>query len=147
MLITAHLAVGLIIGKVFDNYPAAIIGSTFLDLDHFISYVKSGIIFKPKKLFYTLTKREDEFGDQRNIFHKILSFIVISSLFILFNKKLGIIFSISYLGHLIVDFLDNSDSFPLFLNKKINIKGPIKYFSKAETIFTLLLILVFFLLK
>lgn len=147
MLISAHLAAGLVLGKIFDNYPLAVIGATFLDLDHAISYLKSGLIFRPRELAETLSKREDDYGDQRNLLHNFIAFLLISSLGLIADGHLGLVFALAYLSHLVIDLLDSSDSFPFFPNKHINIKGPIRYFSKEELIFTCALLLIFFLLK
>lgn len=119
-------------------------GALFLDLDHVFCYAKNDILLKPKQLWTALTNQEDPYGDQRYIFHNILVFILISSIVFLVNLKIGFIFSLAYFSHIFLDALDNSDYYPFFPNKKINIRGPIKYFSKGEFILFSFLTIIFF---
>jgi membrane-bound metal-dependent hydrolase YbcI (DUF457 family) len=133
----------MIIGKVTGNYPAGIASSTLIDLDHLQSYVTHGVLWKPKKLWKTLTEQKDEWGDQRGIFHNIGFFALVSIILILLFQKIGIIITVGYLGHLCLDALDNSDYYPLYPNKTINLRGPIKYGTWQELIFFLGLLMVY----
>jgi len=145
MTLPTHLIAGLVLGKLTGNYALSVTGALFLDVDHIFSYIKNGILLKPKKLWTVLLSKEDPYGDQRFIFHNVLVFILISFIVFLVNQKIGLVFSMAYLSHIILDALDNSDYFPFFPNKKMNIRGPIKYFSKGELIFFCLLIIIFYL--
>ncbi|MBI5733582.1 MAG: metal-dependent hydrolase [Candidatus Kerfeldbacteria bacterium] len=132
MLLPTHLLGGLIIGKIMGDYPAALAGALLVDLDHLVSYFKSGVWFNFKKFTKAITNRNDPWGDQRNVLHNVILGLVISASVAVFDYKFGIVFALGYLSHLVLDALDNSDYFPFFPNKKVNLKGPIKYFSIAE---------------
>lgn len=146
MFFPAHVAAGLIVGKLTDNYAASLIGAAAIDVDHIISYLRSGILFKPKKLIAAITDTSDPWGDQRHFLHNVFSWIIISALISIVDFNVGLAFGLAYLSHLILDALDDSDFFPFFPNKKINLRGPIHYFSKPEISFTVFLFLTFLIL-
>ena len=144
MFLLAHLAAGLIIGKLTQNYLVALIAALFVDIDHLIPYIKHKVIFNLKKFWKTITNPKDPYGGQRNYLHSIFGFILVSLIVFLFDQRIGIVFSLGYLSHLLLDVLDNSDFYPFYPIKEINIKGPVKYFSKAEFALTLILFIIFF---
>jgi len=145
MFIVAHIVAGLIIGKITNNYPLALTGALFVDVDHLIPYIKHKVIFSPKKFWKTITDPLDPFGNQRNYLHSFLTWTIFTAIILQINFNLGVIFSLGYLSHLILDFLDGSDFYPLYpLKYKFN--GPIKYFSKNELVFTILLFVCFLIL-
>ncbi len=146
MFFFAHLFAGLIIGKIFGNYLIALMGALLIDIDHLIVYAKHGILLSPKKFWKTIINPIDQYGNQRNFLHSFFAWIIISIIIFLVNSKIGIIFSLAYLSHLLLDFLDGSDFYPFYPWKKLNIKGPIKYFSIQEWIVTLILLIVFILI-
>ncbi len=123
------------------DFPTALAGSLVMDLDHAISYFRHGILFKPRKLFRAIFDEADPWGDQRNFLHSVFSWVVISVLLLTINFNFGLVFSIAYFFHLVLDALDGSDLWPLFPLKKLVIKGPIKYYSKQEIVFDVCLIL------
>ena len=145
MFIFAHLAAGLIVGKSFENYTPALIGALVPDLDHIIPYIQHGIFFSPRKFWKTATNPKDRYGNQRNYLHNIIVWAIISVPVIMFDFKIGIVFSLAYLSHLFLDLLDSSDFRPLY-PMKFSIKGPIGYLSKSESFITLILFLIFFVL-
>ena len=145
MFIFAHFLFGLIIGKISGNYLVALIGALFIDLDHLVVYIKKGIIFKPKKLWKIIIDANDPYGFQRNFLHNFFVWIVLSIIILIFDFKIGIIFSLAYLSHLFLDSLDGSDFYP-FYPWKFNVRGPIRYLSLSELIFTLILLLVYVLI-
>jgi membrane-bound metal-dependent hydrolase YbcI (DUF457 family) len=63
-----------------------------------------------------------------------------------FDPRFALIFAIAYLGHFLLDALDNSDFMPFYPFGKFNIKGFIPYFSKQELVFSLILFLIFIIL-
>lgn len=142
MTLPTHVLAGLIIGKLTGDFPTALIGSLAIDLDHTISYFRHGILFKPRKLLKAAFNEVDLWGDQRNFLHSIFSWLAVSALLLIFNFKLGLVFSIAYFFHLVLDALDGADFYPFFPFKKILIKGFIKYYSKQEIIFDICLILI-----
>ena len=143
MFIIAHLAAGLILGKSFENYTPALIGALVTDLDHIIPYIQHGILFNPKKFWKTVTDAKDKYGNQRNYLHNIIVWAIISVPVIIFDFKIGIVFSLAYLSHLFLDLLDSSDFRP-FYPMDLNLKGPIEYLSKSEIFITLILFLIYF---
>lgn len=146
MFFPAHLAAGLIIGNVTGEYAPSIIAAMGPDLDHAISYFRSGVLFRPKEFFHAITTSEDPAGDQRNFLHNIVSWIIISiAVGVITEARLGWIVAAGYLSHLILDILDSADFYPFYPSQRINWKGPIHYLSRQETIVTIVLFLVYFL--
>lgn len=143
MFLGAHIAVGLIIGKVTGNYPAAFIGALFIDSDHLIPYIKHGVVRSFEKFWKFITNPADPLGEQRNILHNVGVWVLPSIVLLIFYPRFGIPFSLAYGSHLILDALDGSDYYPFYPLKVINLKGPIEYLSKAELIFTTFLFLIF----
>ncbi len=144
MFIIAHIAAGLILGKLTGNYYAALAGALILDIDHMIVYARHKILLSPRKFWKAITDPEDPYGSQRNIFHSLIGWLIILMVTVLAFQEAGFIFSIAYLSHLVLDFFDGSDFYPLYPMSKLNFKGPITYFSKAEICATLALFIMFF---
>jgi membrane-bound metal-dependent hydrolase YbcI (DUF457 family) len=142
MTLPTHVLAGLIIGKITGDFPTALAGSLVMDLDHTISYFRHGILFKPRQLFKAIHDEADPWGDQRNFLHSIFSWVVISILLVTINFNFGLVFSIAYFFHLVLDALDSADFYPFFPFRKFVIKGFVKYFSKQEIIFDVCLVLV-----
>lgn len=143
--IPTHILLGLIIGKVTGDYTAGILSSTLIDLDHFQSYYKHGLLSKPKELWSRLTDQSDPYGDQRGVLHSIYVFIVASIVLAALFPEVGPILVIGWFGHLCLDALDNSDYWPFYPNKKINLRGPVKYNTWQELLFFILLVVVYLL--
>ncbi len=145
MTIPTHTLVGLIIGKLSGDYATALAGSLLIDVDHLVSYFRHGILFHPRKLFAALSTQEDPWGDQRNFLHSVFSWVTVSLIFLIIDFRLGVIFSIAYFFHLVLDALDNGVFYPFFPLKKFPIRGFIAYYSRQEAVFNLCLVAVFFL--
>lgn len=136
MYSTTHLAMGLIIGKLTGDYPAALLGSLIIDIDHLIPAAKEKRLFNIKEFW----RRSKSFNDSaRSFLHGLPAFIIISALICLFDWKFGLVFALAYLGHLILDALDDSSLPILYPNKKIDIKGFIPYYSREELLFSVVL--------
>lgn len=143
MYSTTHLALGLIIGKISGDYPAALIGSLAIDIDHLIPAIKQKVSLNFKKFW---NKTKDYKDSSRSYLHSIFSWIILSLIIFLIDSRFGLVFSIAYLGHFILDALDNSHFYPFFPIKKFNIKGFIPYYSIKELVFSLALFLIFLLI-
>lgn len=143
MTFPTHFMLGMVIGKVTGNYSAAIASSVLPDLDHIQSYVTHGVILRPKKLWKVLTDQVDPWGDQRGIFHNIIFFAITTMFLIVFMGTVGQVIVVGYGGHLLLDALDNSDYWPLYPNKTINFRGPIKYGSFQELLFFIGLVIMY----
>jgi len=146
MFIEVHLAAGLILGKLTNNYTLALAGALAIDLDHLIPYINNKVIFDLKRFWKTITDPKDPYGNQRNFLHSFIGWIFVSSALIIFNFEIGFIFSLGYLSHLLLDIADGSDFYPFYPLSKINLKGPIKYFSKTEFIIAIILFVIFLIL-
>ncbi len=144
MFITAHIAAGLIAGALTHNYVAALIGALFIDLDHLIVYIKNKVIFDAKKFWKTVTDPNDPYGDQRHFLHSFITWSIISIVLLVSKVPWGFAFSIGYLSHLLLDLIDGSDFRPFF-PFRYNVKGPIKYYSQSEFLFTVALLIIFML--
>lgn len=143
MLLPTHLAAGLIIGKLTGDYSAAFIGSVAVDLDHVFAFYNSHVLLKIKKIILATTNQNFIVNNQRNYFHNVFFFLAVLTIVLIINFKIGLVFGLAYLTHLVFDALDNQSYYPFYPNKKINLHGPIKYFSKQEIAFALLLFLIF----
>jgi len=146
MLLSTHLAAGLIIGKLTHNYDVALLGSTIMDLDHLIAYYRTGILLKFKKMFIAATTKTDLGIIQRSFCHNIFFYLVVLFLALMINFSAGLVFGIAYFCHLILDSLDNLDYYPMYPYLKIRLRGPIKYFSRQEFILTFVLLLIYFII-
>jgi membrane-bound metal-dependent hydrolase YbcI (DUF457 family) len=143
MFVPAHLAAGLLIGKVTGNYPAALIGASLIDIDHLWVYLRHKLIFKPRLFLKVATTQEDPYGNQRNFLHNVFAWIIFSLIVVFIDFKFGLIFSFAYFSHILFDALDGGDFYPFYPFKNINLRGPIPYLSRIEIIFTVLLFIVF----
>ena len=146
MLLSTHLAAGLIISKLTGNYNYSLLGSVIMDLDHLIAYYRTGILLKFRKMLIATTGIADIGLPQRNFFHNIFFCLLVSVIVLAINFTAGLAFGAAYILHLILDSLDNSNYYPLYPNLKINLRGPIKYFSKQEFVFTFILLLIYFII-
>ena len=61
----------------------------------------------------------------------------------LINFPVGAVFAISYFFHLVFDALDGAEYYPLYPNKKFNLKGPIGYFSKYDMAVSIVLVIIY----
>ncbi len=143
MTLPTHVILGAIIGKATGDYTFALISSIAPDLDHLSSYIKSGVIKSPKKFWKTITDQDDPYQDQRGILHNAFFFLVVSALLILVFHKIYLVLVLGWLGHLFLDALDASDYWPFYPSKKINLRGPIKYFSYQELLLSIILMFVY----
>ncbi len=142
MFIGTHIAAGLIIGKLTNNYPLALASSLLIDLDHLIPYIKHKVLFNPKKLWKVVTDTADPYGDQRNYLHSFFTWLLVSIIISLIDFQIGLVISLGYLSHLLLDLLDNSDFYP-FYPLKYKVLGPVKYFSIYDFIITGALLIIF----
>jgi len=139
---TTHLALGLIIGKLSGNYPAAILGSVIIDIDHFIPFIEKKKNFKLMKFWRDMQKSGP--GDSsRSYLHSFFAWAFFSLIICWIDLNFGLIFSLAYLGHFLLDAIDDSDFYPFYPIKKFNIKGFIPYFSRKELFFSLVLFFLF----
>jgi hypothetical protein len=143
MFILAHLALGLVIGKITHNYAAVLAGAVLIDADHLVSYAKSGVLYSPRKLWRAISRPEDRIGGQRHFMHTMLGWKISSLAVLLANFWAGVLFSAGYFSHLFLDFIDGSAFRPLKPFSGRSFEGPIKYLSKAEFLLTAVLFAVF----
>jgi len=146
MFLPTHLVAGLVIGKLTGNYNVALLGSVIMDLDHLLAYYRAGILFKFRKVLIAATGKADIGMPQRNFFHNIFFCLLVLALALAVNFSAGLVFGIAYLCHLVLDSLDDSNYFPFYPNKQINLRGPIRYFSRQEFVFAFILLLIYFII-
>jgi len=72
-----------------------------------------------------------------------LALILIYIVLFMFGFSALYAFSFGYLSHLFLDVLDNADIQP-FYPLKINVIGPIPYFSIWELLFALIMLSIYF---
>jgi membrane-bound metal-dependent hydrolase YbcI (DUF457 family) len=137
-----HLIAGFVVGAITGDYVPAIAVSVLIDFDHTFSFIKNGIIFKPKKLWKAMTTGEPDNAYQRGIFHSVIVYgsIVALLFYLQFQDALSI--SLSYFLHLFLDVLDSSVYFPFYPSQKMRLEGKVKYFSKSELYFAVPLLIV-----
>ena len=143
MFLSTHLAAGLVIGKLTGNYNISLLGSIIMDLDHLLAYYRADILFNFKKVLMATIGQANIGMPQRNYLHNIFICLLAIIIALAINFSAGLIFGLAYLCHLILDSLDTSGYYPFYPNLKINLRGPIKYFSRQELIITAILLLVF----
>ncbi len=146
MTIPTHIIAGLIIGKVTGHYEVGVIGATFLDIDHFYSYVRHGSFSSVKKFLHDAFVAHDITKDQRGVFHNVLVFILISVVVLLYNFDIGFTLMVSYASHLILDILDASEYYPLWPSVKCPIVGFIDFSSRQEFLVAVGLLSIYFIL-
>ncbi len=117
-----------------------------MDLDHLLAYYRAGILFKFKKVLMATIGQANIGMPQRNYLHNIFICLLILTLALAINFSAGLILSIAYICHLVLDSLDTSGYYPFYPNLKINLRGPIKYFSKQEFILAFIMLLIYFII-
>ncbi len=143
MYSTAHLAAGLIIGKLTGDYPTAIISAVAIDLDHLIPHAKSRLIFKPLKMLQAAKMTHES---HRSYLHSFIAYAVIVAILAIFSWKIALVFSLGMLSHFFLDAIDDDDFYPLFPWKNFNTRGFIGYYSTTEFIFTFFLYIIYFII-
>lgn len=140
-----HIALGLIIGKLTGNYGLAVVVSLAIDCDHLASIYKHGY-YKSLKLFWeTETNPEDPWGDQRGGVHTLFSVVLTTSIsYFLFSSAIALVVGLSHLGHILLDAISDSDSWPFRPFSNFRTRGFIPYCSKYEIYFFIGLVLIFF---
>lgn len=145
MQYVTHLAMGLIIGQVSDNYTAALVGSFVIDLDHLPLLMRSRTLFDLKKFLRSTFEEESEaYGNERGILHGLPSWFLCSLPLLFIDTNLALTFSGAYLAHLFLDAVDGANFYPFAPSRLVSLKGPIPYASWQELIFGLGLFVVFY---
>ena len=79
----------------------------------------------------------------RSYLHSFFAWLLISLILYFIKPSFAVVFSLAYLGHLVLDILDSSPFYPLYPIKRFNWKGFIPYFSPAEIFFSIFLLFIF----
>lgn len=141
-MIFLHLIIGIIFGKITNNYLPWIIGSIIPDIDHIYIAIKNNLL--NKKLLDTI-KNEEEYKIKYKtpLIHSILGLIIFSIIFYLLipNYQSTLFFSLAYFIHLIMDWPDKDIKYYLY-PLKIKFQGFLPVWSKLEKIITIISILV-----
>lgn len=135
MTLPTHLMAGLVVGKLTGNYSVAIITSIVFDIDHLFFYYTRHLLFRPAKVLKKAFKEKIYVKGKRGIFHSVFTWMLVSLIFLLINFPVGVTIASAYFVHLALDALDDSSFYPLYPWERLEIKGPINYFSFSEVIF------------
>lgn len=138
MTIPTHLALGLLIGVATGHPLVGLLASTLIDLDHMVVYAKHGVLRSPKLFWKTVTDNEDPYGGQRGWLHSLLVSVPILLVVYFVWPSFAPVIILSYFGHIVLDVFDSADYWPLYPSKKINIRGPISFFSWQEIVVSVL---------
>ena len=119
----------------------ALAGAVIWDVDHLIPYYHRGILKSPKKFWRAITTEADPYHGQRGWLHNVFAWLLITGVSLLLVPfQFGVAFSLGYLSHLILDALDSADFWPFYPVQKINVRGPIQYFSRGEILLMVFLL-------
>ena len=144
-MIFIHFIIGIILGKIFGNYLFFILGSILPDVNHIYIIIKNKL-FNLKKIKQTI-KYEKRFNIRykTKLFHSLTGLILFSLIIYFFSKTGAVYFSIAYLIHLLIDWIDIDEKYLLY-PLKIKFKGFIPIWSKFEKILTIILIIIILIL-
>ncbi len=143
MTIPTHIIASAIAGKLSGDYVTAIIAGTFVDFDHLIAYFRHGELFNRRFFKRIFSNEEDPWNEQRGWFHNIYAFVIINSIAYIFFPSLFLPILLGYGSHIILDLIDRSEVYPFFPNKKIILRGWIKYGTVQELILFFILLATF----
>jgi membrane-bound metal-dependent hydrolase YbcI (DUF457 family) len=144
MTIPNHLALGLIIGGATGHYEIAVAVSVLLDCDHFIPLAKHGLLKNFKVFWKATTSPKDSFGDQRGFLHTIFAVFVTTFLsYFLFGIHVATVVGLSHFGHILLDAISKTDSFPFRPFSNFRVRGFVPYYSKYEILFFVGLMSIF----
>jgi membrane-bound metal-dependent hydrolase YbcI (DUF457 family) len=141
-MIFLHLIIGIILGKLTNNYLPFILGSIIPDIDHIYTILKHKLY---NKKFLDTLKNEEKYKIRYKtpLVHSILGLIIFTILFYLVtnNYLSAIYFSLAYLLHLLIDWPDKDIKHYLYPSK-IKFSGFLPIWSKQERIITIVCIFI-----
>jgi len=144
-MILIHLILGIILGKLTNNYLPFILGSIIPDIDHLYIIIKHKLYKNNFKSLLDSIKNEERYKIRYKtpLIHSLLGLIIISLLFFIINKnQLSLIyFSSAYFLHLIMDWFDKDIKYYLY-PLKIKFKGSLEIWSKMEIFATIITIIL-----
>ncbi len=132
MTLPTHLALGGIIGAFTGQPVLALAISARIDIDHLGIYYRHGVLKNPRLFWQTVTQTNDPYGGQRGHLHSIFGLTFFAILSWLVIPLYALTLALSHLGHLLLDTLDSADYWPLYPFQKINLRGPVGFFSRHE---------------
>jgi len=144
-MILIHLLLGIIFGQVFGGMIFFILGSLLPDLDHFFVIVRHRNLGIRKLIDSIRYEKRYDIKYKTPLFHSFLALIVFSSAIFLIFGEVWIYFSIAYLLHLLIDWVDVDVKYYLW-PLKVEFKGFLPIWSKFEWLLTLTLLIVIFVL-
>lgn len=144
-MIFIHLLIGIILGKIFGGYLFFILGSMFPDIDHIYITIKNKLYNINKIIDSIKFEKEYNIKYKTPVFHSLLGLTIFSFIIFLFSNSGALIFSIAYLLHLIVDWLDIDEKYYLYPSK-IKFKGFLPIWSRFDKILTMILLIIILIL-
>lgn len=139
-MIFIHLLLGIILGKLFGNYSAFILGSILPDIDHIYIIVKNKFWSINKIISSIKYEKKYHLEYKTPFMHSVLGLVVFTIFAFLFNFG-ALEFGIAYLLHLLIDWFDIDIKYYLY-PVKTKFKGILPIWSKFEKRITLALILI-----
>ncbi|MBI5734046.1 MAG: metal-dependent hydrolase [Candidatus Kerfeldbacteria bacterium] len=139
MFISAHILSGLAIGEMANSLPAALVGALFPDLDHLVPYFRFGVFRSWGMFWRTVRSHDDPYGCQRNYFHSIWLFGLVTAVCIALGGVASLAFVLGYGSHLVLDALDSAEWWPFYPLRTVTVRGPIGYLSRGELLVTIFL--------
>ena len=140
-MILAHSIIGITLGNCFGYFWFFVLGSIFPDIDHLIILIKYKIFSWRKIVDSVRFEKEYNITYKTKYIHSVFGAIIVSIPVMLIDFTGGLYFFLSYIIHLLLDWLD-IDEKQFFYPFKKKFKGFLPIFSKTEMIFTLFLIVL-----
>ena len=134
MTTPTHATLGFAIGAALGHPFIGIAIAVCVDIDHLTTYVRHGVLRNPRLFWNTITDNEDSWGSQRGWLHSLLIAIPVGGIIAAIQNPLASVLVLSYASHLLLDLLDSADYWPFYPFKFLNIRGPVRFFSKQEVV-------------
>lgn len=137
-----HLIAGALVGHITGDYTTALIVSVIIDIDHLPSMIYHKVFKSNERLFSSLVRVGVPHEARRGIFHNILSFFILSVIVSRIYPDISFAFALAYIVHLMLDMLDNANTYIFYPFSTFNVRGPIKFFSLRELYFAIALLCI-----
>jgi|WetSurMetagenome_2_1015567.scaffolds.fasta_scaffold100310_2 hypothetical protein len=138
-MIIAHAVIGATAGNYFGNFWYFLIGSIFPDVDHGYIILRNKIFSIDKIIDSIRFEEKYKLRFKTKFFHSLVGAILFSLPIVIINKNGAIVFFISYVFHLFLDWFDCDEKYYLY-PFNIKFQGILPIFSKQEIFITLIFI-------
>jgi hypothetical protein len=138
-MIIAHAVIGAAAGNYFGNFWYFLIGSMFPDIDHIYILLRNKIFTIRKAIDSIRFEEKYNLKFKTKFFHSLVGATFFSLPIVIINKNGAIVFFVSYIFHLLLDWLDYDEKYYLY-PFNIKFQGILPIFSKQEIFITLFFI-------